>query len=245
VYILVKNNLNKITRSWNINLFFELERNQKRSSQFFSKSNRENSFFSRYITLALQNIPYVQSARNLENFSKRFATTLRYRIDGQGSPVYDRNVSYATIPRCILHLGDTPLRGIPYAPSIFMGPSTYCQTYWASANGRGHARNSWIFKQVTKQSSFALAPAPGTDTPPGHQAVPYYLIAYWAEMELSYSVQLRARVRTLEPICDQESSEEGLTLSSVYISQVNCMFKSKKTFSILTTLSNNYLYGIT
>jgi len=24
-------------------------------------------------------------------------------------------------------------------------------------------------------------------------------------MELSYSVQLRARVRTLEPICDQES----------------------------------------
>lgn len=113
----------------------------------------------------------------------------------------------------IPHHGDTPLRGIPYAPSIFMGPSTYCQTYWALANGRGHARNSWIFKQVTKQSSFALAPAPGTDTPSGHQAVPYYLIAYWAEMELSYSVQLRARARMPKAICDRETPEENLTLS--------------------------------
>lgn len=97
----------------------------------------------------------------------------------------------------------TSTRSIPYAPSIFMGLSTYCQTYWASANGRRHARNSWIFKQVTKQSSFTLAPASGTDTPPGHQAVPYYLIAYWAEMELSYSIQLRVRVGTPGPIYDQ------------------------------------------
>lgn len=129
---------------------------------------------------------------------------LRNRVDGRlaGLPVYDRDVrryNVPVLPRCVPRLDDTPLtRGIPYAPSIFMGLSTYCQTYWASANGRRHARNSWIFKQVTKQSSFALAPASGTDTPPGHQAVPYYLIAYWAEMELSYSIQLRIRIGTPE-----------------------------------------------
>lgn len=121
----------------------------------------------------------------------------------------------------------------------YLWPSTYCQTYWASANGRGHARNSWIFKQVTKQSSFALAPAPGTDTPPGHQAVPYYLIAYWAEMELSYSVQLRARVRTPEPICDQESpSEENLTLSH----RCACVFTFQESCYHITCLEERSQY---
>lgn len=166
-YGTLKRNLDNITRRW-INFFWKDIR-----LNLFSKSIRRST--------------HRMTSRNfrtfdLESFPKRLATkrwktsTSVWRIRQFTSATSEDDTS--------MH----PPR-IPYAPSIFMGPSTCCQTYWALANGRGHARNSWIFKQVTKQSSFALAPAPGTDTPSGHQAVPYYLIAYWAEMELSYSVQ--------------------------------------------------------
>ena len=59
--------------------------------------------------------------------------------------------------RIPLQVSDVYSYNLPPALSIFTKPSTYCRTYWASTNGRWQMRNSWIFKEVTKQTWFALA----------------------------------------------------------------------------------------
>lgn len=217
--------------------FLDKKKNETFARYRFVLSVQRNSFFyiflwnrfaeiwrSWHIALVFQGASTFNPRKILEIFwsvSRGAERSCRRAFGGFASLRSRRQTIQRSLPPSVR---STPRRytsrGIPYAPSIFMGLSTYCQTYWAWANGRRHARNSWIFKQVTKQSSFALAPAPGTDTPPGHQAVPYYLIAYWAEMELSYSIQLRVRIGTLGPICDQELRAKTIWIISAYFLSV-------------------------